>query len=280
MLIPQNHLLPYSGLTRYVYYLIHCISGIGSGIHFMGFITAVNRYFVKYIHSAQVFLAIGSSVGVSMASVLLPYLLETYGWRGTLLIQGGMSFNVCAFSSVLFLKTPRQSSKRVTRLSILLNRDIALFSLHSFLVIFSESAIYVHLPVLLEKEEFDEKYSSSSLLVLGISIVIAKLVYTIPCKINVVLLYTVTFFVGGVTAIFLPLGNNIYLIYGCTIVMGFSLSVLGGLTILVILELTNEDDFIDATVISFVFRAAGSVASGPLCGKSSYLVRCFFIVMP
>ena len=235
----------------------------------MGFVTAINVYFRKYRATVQVLVTIGSSVGFALFSVLIPSLIESFGWQGSVFIQGGISLHVCALSLLLFYKHPKQpESKRQTlRLSLLTNRRVLLFGAHAVLVMICETATYVHLPILIIAKGFSSLKASMGFLVFSVFNAVGKLVYSFPCKLSPILVYLITVFLFGVSALCLPFLSNLIAVTICAGVAGFTGNMFSGYTTVVILELAGPELFTDFLGVNFLFRAAGSVCSGPLTGK-------------
>ena len=61
-------------------------------------VVVVNQYFEKRRSFAIGLSVCGSGVGTFVMPTLVRYLLDQYGWRGTLLIVAGMMLNCCPFS--------------------------------------------------------------------------------------------------------------------------------------------------------------------------------------
>ncbi|XP_053376621.1 monocarboxylate transporter 6-like [Mercenaria mercenaria] len=84
----------------FVFYGI--LAGVGNGVHYVGFVTVVNKYFRKYRLIANLISSIGVTTGMAVYAALIPHLTEVFGWQGCLLIMGGISFNLCALGCSLY----------------------------------------------------------------------------------------------------------------------------------------------------------------------------------
>uniref|UniRef100_T1IJ98 SH2 domain-containing protein n=1 Tax=Strigamia maritima TaxID=126957 RepID=T1IJ98_STRMM len=88
------------------YYMQFCffLAGIGAGLACNPGIMIVAKYFRKRRTQAVGFSLAGTAIGSIFQPPLLQYLVDTYGFRGALLIQGGLILHVCA--GALLYKDP------------------------------------------------------------------------------------------------------------------------------------------------------------------------------
>lgn len=75
-------------------------SGFGYGMIFLASIVSVSRYFDKRRSLAMGISVCGSGIGSIVFNPLSKWLLDEYGWRGTLLIEAGLVLNCVAFSAL------------------------------------------------------------------------------------------------------------------------------------------------------------------------------------
>ena len=75
-------------------------SGIGYGMIFLTSIVSVSRYFDKRRSLAMGISVCGSGIGSIIFNPLSKWLLDEYGWRGTLLIEAGLVLNCVAFGAL------------------------------------------------------------------------------------------------------------------------------------------------------------------------------------
>ncbi|XP_072049175.1 monocarboxylate transporter 12-like [Amphiura filiformis] len=77
------------------------IAGIGLGLALTPSLTMVSRYFDKRYSVANGLAYSGSGVGILVLAPLAQVLIVNYGWRGALLIIGGLCFNVTVSGALL-----------------------------------------------------------------------------------------------------------------------------------------------------------------------------------
>ncbi|XP_024085247.1 monocarboxylate transporter 14 isoform X2 [Cimex lectularius] len=78
----------------YLYFSFGVMVGFGAGLSFPPGIYLVTNYFVKYRGFANGLAISGSAIGSIIFPPFIRFLLEKYGYRGSVLIMGGLTFNV------------------------------------------------------------------------------------------------------------------------------------------------------------------------------------------
>lgn len=63
-----------------------------------GSLSAISLYFRKWSSLATGFMLAGAGVGVVAIGLEVEWAVETFGWRGTMLIQAGLAFQICVFA--------------------------------------------------------------------------------------------------------------------------------------------------------------------------------------
>lgn len=99
--------------VSYLYVSYGVLVGIGAGLSFPPTVYIVTSYFVKLRGLANGLCISGSALGSIILPPLLRYLLETYGYRGAVLLMGGVTLNV--FVAALFYEPVENHMIRVPR---------------------------------------------------------------------------------------------------------------------------------------------------------------------
>ena len=194
--------------------------------------------------------------------------IEDYGWRGALLLQSGFSLHACVIAMLLFPRPlTNRSARKTIRWSVVLKLQVLLLCIHFYMAVITESMVFVHLPILITSKGYSAKTASLSLLIFGVSNIVSRAIYSIPCKINVMFLYTMTMCTGGVLLIVLPFLRVLSSILVCLASAGFTFTVYGGMNLLVIRQTAQPDEFVDVAAIAFSFKSVGAVSAGPIAGK-------------
>ncbi|XP_012286973.1 monocarboxylate transporter 12 [Orussus abietinus] len=93
-----------------LYFSIGIGTGLGFGLIYLPAIVSVTCYFEKYRSLATGIAVCGSGLGTFVFAPFCEMLIATYGWRGAMVILGGMVFN-CTIFGLLF--RPLEPSKSV-----------------------------------------------------------------------------------------------------------------------------------------------------------------------
>ncbi|XP_051851088.1 monocarboxylate transporter 6 [Antechinus flavipes] len=77
------------------------ITGLGMSFSFQAGITVLGYYFFYHRTLANALASAGVSIGITLWPLLSRYLLESFGWRGTFLIFGGVFLHCCVCGAVM-----------------------------------------------------------------------------------------------------------------------------------------------------------------------------------
>lgn len=90
------------------------ITGVGFGLIYLPAIVSVGYYFSTKRAFATGIAVCGSGMGAFVFAPLTQFLLETYDWKGALLIIAGMALNCAVFGALMRpLEATPLSSKQV-----------------------------------------------------------------------------------------------------------------------------------------------------------------------
>lgn len=85
----------------YLYFCIGVIGGCGLAFNLNASLTIISKYFLARRPLANGLAMAGSPVFLCFLAPLNQYLLGTYGWRGSLLILGGLMLNCCVAGALM-----------------------------------------------------------------------------------------------------------------------------------------------------------------------------------
>ncbi|XP_064631533.1 monocarboxylate transporter 11-like isoform X2 [Lineus longissimus] len=79
------------------------MQGMGTGVSMMTFTTSimVNFYFKKYRNLAVGIMTSGAGVGYLVFPLMIEHFIETYSWRGAMVLLAGISFQGCVVGALL-----------------------------------------------------------------------------------------------------------------------------------------------------------------------------------
>lgn len=98
---------------NYLYVSYGVMVGIGAGLSFPPTVYIVTSYFVRLRGLANGLCISGSALGSIILPPVLRYLLETFGYRGAVLIMGGITLNV--WVAAIFYEPVEKHLKRVLK---------------------------------------------------------------------------------------------------------------------------------------------------------------------
>lgn len=87
--------------VTYLYFSYGVLGGIGFGLVYVPAVIAVGFYFERWRALATGIAVCGSGIGTFLMAPLCTLLIDSYGWRGALIIQAGLILN-CAVFGTLF----------------------------------------------------------------------------------------------------------------------------------------------------------------------------------
>nr|XP_006815784.1 PREDICTED: monocarboxylate transporter 13-like [Saccoglossus kowalevskii] len=85
----------FSTSLNQMYITFGVMAGLGYGCAHLPSMHMVSKYFNKKLPIATGIALSGSGFGMFLFSVVTQSLLDTYGWRGTLIVLSGMALNLC-----------------------------------------------------------------------------------------------------------------------------------------------------------------------------------------
>jgi len=88
--------------------LLLFVAGLGISLIYVPSIVIISGYFERRRALATGIAVSGSGIGMIVLAPFVEWLLEVYGWRGTLLIEAGLLLNCCG-CAVIFLPPPAVS---------------------------------------------------------------------------------------------------------------------------------------------------------------------------
>ncbi|KAL4223987.1 hypothetical protein ACF0H5_017446 [Mactra antiquata] len=263
------------------------LTGIGLGLNYTGCMTALNVYFDNYKTIATGLSSIGHNLGMVLYAEVLGLMEEEYGWRGTMLLQGAITFHLCAFASVMLPLAVRNEGKESTNqidrhisdtslvkkklinVSVFKKVTFILFCVSNVFVNFSQGVYILHLPSYSRDAGFSTRDFGKVLMVYGVCNIIGKVVYSLlgqHPKFNTMILYTVsltaTGLAIGLTPVFLSVTGMMFLAG----LVGFFYCVTGALLQAVIYGIVGYDRFADGVGMSLPFKATGNLIGGPFAG--------------
>ncbi len=224
----------------------------------------------------------GVGIGTCIFPPLIRFLIETYGWRGSLLLMGGICFHLVLIGAMLRPFNAKQDdlnendvimeqkSRNASNIQIFKNTNFLVLCIHTTIISFGLNVIYVHLSAYAASIEFTENQGAFLFSVLGVSNFLGRLVYgglnqlpyfTPSC------LHLWGFLVAGVTTALIPLVTHYYALMIYSGIFGLVTASYGAIVPQIIVEILDISKLTSGYGYNLVFMAIGTLAGGPVAGK-------------
>ncbi|XP_041358006.1 monocarboxylate transporter 9-like [Gigantopelta aegis] len=259
----------------FLYFSFGIVTGIGLGISFVPAVTCVAHYFEKYRNFATGLAVSGVGVGTFLFPPLITILSHKYTWRGSMLILGALTLNVCLCGTLVRpLPSPRQDFRRekpaAFDLTVFKKAGYLLVCLNNILICFGLSIVYLHLTAFAEASGMSDQDGAMLISVIGIANLVGRFVIgalgSHP-RLNVFLLYSLSFMISGTAAAFFPvLHMSFPAMIVLSVMFGFFTASFGALLPALLIEILGLDRLASAYGYLLLFMAVGQMLGGPIAG--------------
>ena len=282
-------------LLLILYCSLFFFSGLGSGMCVCASNTIIVDHFDKYKGIAFGILSAGAGLGGLVSPFLLDVLNKTYGWRGTMLIMGGILLHSCVFGAIMWPKDKRMLSTQtiskdnasLTELEIFqklcTNWRFLVLCVSNVSFCFGCSIFLTHMP---EYSRRKLGLNESQMAVLVSSIGAANLVCPLIQGALIDLQYVnsqVVFMTSctciGVVVAFLPFaGTYVWMIIFC-ILFGVMYAASGPASSVITLLYAGKETFASGFGYLLFIGGVGIVLGPPVAGNSHSLSQRYFFVL-
>lgn len=261
----------------------------GTGISFswVPAMSMVNHYFARWRPIAYALASSGECVFSMIFSPLFKWLIETYTWRGALLIIGGLQLNLCVCGALMRpLQTAQRTSediadvpppkkKRLFLCSLLRKPELLLYILFA---IFAAAGFFIPTLFLVPFSNSlgIEKYWPALILsVLAVADLAGRLfcgwLANMRLLRNLQLLVVVTA-LAGVGLLLLPCSHNFWGILGFSLLYGFLFGCMVALHVTSIVDIVALEGFDSGLGLFMLFRSIGGFIGPPAGGTHLVLL--------
>ena len=241
--------------------------------------TASAWHFEKYRALAMSIASSGVGMGVLLYPMLIRYLYVTYGWRGALLILGGVTCNMMACGATYPRKQQRlpnidanPEKKGVWNINIFRNIDYTLLCFNSLFNCIGLSVVYVHMAAYAEALGVDPDRGALLFTTIGIANFLGRFLYTGLVQLSYcspLLLHVVGYFLVGIFTLLVPLSSHYsWLVFYAAMFGSLSASI-GCMLPLIIVDLVGADLMASGYGNQLFFQAVGQTAGGPFAGEQA-----------
>ena len=288
------HIHTYTNLHHRIPHFTFII-GIGFGTAYLAVVSIVALYFSKYRSIAYGLATSGAGFGTFVYPPIIRLLANEYGERGTLLIIGGATLNICVCGALMHPPITRPAQSVTTRpqqetgltpavpwraetrnsclsllnLHMFKNTGYLFFCLNNFLVIFGMSIVYVHLTAYCMTKDVDKDTAAMLISVLGISNFVGQWSFGLLGKLHCgpLMLYCISFSLSGLVVLLLPLMTGFIGLALMSAAFGFFVSCFGPLVPQIITDFLSVKLLPSGYGYLMVFEAVGSLLGPPAAGE-------------
>lgn len=255
-------------------------AGLGWALVFTPSLGTVGRYFPARRALATGLAMSGASVSGLALGPLVPLLLDTYGWRGALLLLAAISFNLMVAGALLRpLDVPNESPgppRGQTGLSRLLRHGPFLrYALAFVLVDAGYYVPYVHGPARAHEVGCDERRAglvmAATAVADGSGRVVAGLLAARPAAPLLRHLFGWSV-LTGLALLLLPLGTSFGGLLALALAYGFCAGAVVPLQFTGVAEVVGAGRLIHAIGLMQMFESFGSLLGAPFAGRKA--ARC------
>uniref|UniRef100_A0A3Q3G6P3 Major facilitator superfamily (MFS) profile domain-containing protein n=1 Tax=Labrus bergylta TaxID=56723 RepID=A0A3Q3G6P3_9LABR len=147
----------------YLYFCIGVIGGCGLSLNLNASLIIISKYFLTKRPLANGLAMAGSPVFLCILAPFNQYLLDNFGWRGSLLILGALMLHCCAAGALMRPVTPPHTAKTFLDLSFFKDRGFVIYLIGNIMFIFGAYAPIVFLTAFAISKGVEE-YSAAYLL--------------------------------------------------------------------------------------------------------------------
>ena len=198
------------------------IAGSGIGVSSITAMAIIVDHFDKWTGLAFGFVCVGTGLGNLIYPFIVESLIHGYGWRGSLILLGGITLNLCVCGAMMFPMKKKSNesttksqeievgklSSKFTTSGQLLQGPFILFCLASLIVTFGMSVYFTHIGAFTTIDlRMDDSQLSMVISVVGITGLIGRLlqgfIISMPC-VEVHILAMLLFLCMGVVIAVIP----------------------------------------------------------------------------
>ncbi|XP_019646574.1 PREDICTED: monocarboxylate transporter 13-like [Branchiostoma belcheri] len=280
----------------HLFFSVGILTGLGLCLMYSPSLAMIGRYFDKRHATANGIAVCGTGVGIFALPPLFQFLIDEFGWRGALLIVGGLLFNGCVCGALMrpiHLKEDRgknqdnieaQSSedrKKTTLVSfcqkilqpfdvtLLKHRSFVIYSVSSFLTSLGNSIIFVHLVAHAQKVGVEKTPAAFLLSIMGISEAVSRLLngwLSDRRKISKVYYYMIGITGLAISNIAIPFGRTYTGLVVCMVFYGFFSGIFFPLIAVLVRKYSGVSRISGGLGWAFVFQDAAWLLGPPVAG--------------
>uniref|UniRef100_A0A8C6ZEB0 Monocarboxylate transporter 7-like n=1 Tax=Nothoprocta perdicaria TaxID=30464 RepID=A0A8C6ZEB0_NOTPE len=263
--------LGFLGLDMVWISLYWCFSGLGISFSWIPAISIVSHYFSEKRALANAIASAGECAFAFTFGPFFQWLIGQYGWKGALLLIGGIQLNICVCGALMRpLKRAKGPGAHKTFNWMLLRRlDFVLYAIFGILAAMSFFVPPLFLVPLSYSLGIDESWTASLLSVLALVDFAGRLLcgwYANLHLTRTVHLLAMTITLISTSLMLLPLANSYLSLAIFTSFYGFFFGTTVAIHITVLADVVGMSDFDSALGLFMLIRSTGGFLGPPLAG--------------
>ncbi|XP_062993296.1 monocarboxylate transporter 13-like [Elgaria multicarinata webbii] len=271
-----------TSLTQ-LYLFIGLLTGVGGAFIFPPSLALLARYFSRRRALANAVAFSGAGVSSLAFSPLFQFLVDSYSWRGALLILAGMVFHLVACGALLrpldvakdSVAVPPEGESPGKRLASLFglnlfcHRPFMIFCGAGMLITAGYLIPFVHLLAHARETGFDEYQAAFLVSAVGIADIAGRITagWLADCG-SFSLLHNLTAWtlLTGLSVLVVPLGHSYGVMLAISIFYGFLASAVIPLKFSSLMEIVGTEQIMGAIGLLHLLESIGALAGPPLSG--------------
>ncbi|XP_006112194.2 monocarboxylate transporter 13-like isoform X1 [Pelodiscus sinensis] len=275
-------LASFATCLTHLYLSIGLLSGLGWSLVFTPSLASVARYFTKRRTFAMGLAVSGAGLASFAFSPLFQVLVDTYAWRGALLIMAGVSFNLVAAGALLrplelegnvaapeACWLPLQALSSLRRLRLACHGPFLIFAIAFVLVDTGYYVPYIHLVPHARELGFDEYQAAFLMSSASVADLCGRVAGGwLADRLALRLVHSLTLWtiLTGLSIALVPLGRSYPLLMGLCICYGFFAGALVPLQFSGLAEIVGTVHIMEGIGLMQMIESAGSLVGAPLSG--------------
>ncbi|KAG6921258.1 solute carrier family 16 member 13 [Chelydra serpentina] len=267
----------------HLYLSIGLLSGFGGALVFAPSVATLARYFKRRRALATAVAFSGPGLCSLAFSPLFQFLVDSYGWRGGLMIVAGMTFHLMACGALLrplaltedlaLAPAPQRSwlakLSSLFGLALLSSRPFLTFAVSGLLMNLGYLVPFAHLVPHAREMGFDEYQAACLMSMTGATDLCGRLVAGwLDARRAFRLLHTLTLWtlLTGVTLLLVPFGHTYPTLMAIDLCYGFLAGAVVPLKFSCLVEIVGTGRILEATGLVHLLESFGALAGPPLSG--------------
>ncbi|XP_019646470.1 PREDICTED: monocarboxylate transporter 12-like [Branchiostoma belcheri] len=262
----------------HLFFSVGVLTGLGLCLMYSPSLAMIGRYFDKRHATANGIAVCGTGVGIIALPPLFQFLIDEFGWRGALLIVGGLLSNGCVCGALMRpIHFEEDRSKDLVDSEIMETFDVTLLKQRPFLVYsvsafgtaLGNSIVFVHLVAHAQKIGIEKTPAAFLLSIMGISEAVSRLLngwLSDRIKISKVYYYMIGITGLATSNLAIPFANTYTGLGACMVLYGFFSGTFYPLIAVLVRKYSGVSRISSGLGWAFVFQGGGWLLGPPVAG--------------